>query len=73
MILNMYYKWAGSAESLLMLIASVKPEHFLYNVMLPFAPLARVAPWLRGGEAARADRLSAGLIVHTKPVGNRER
>lgn len=24
-----------------MLIASVKPEHFLYNVMLPFAPLAR--------------------------------
>lgn len=43
MILNMYYKWAGSAESLLMLIASVKPEHFLYHVMLPFAPLARVA------------------------------
>lgn len=34
MILNMYYKWAGSEESLLFLIASVKPKHFLYNVML---------------------------------------
>lgn len=73
MILNMYYKWAGSAQSLLTLIASVKPEHFLYNVMLPFTALARVAARLRSGEAARSDRLSADLIVHTTSVGNRER
>lgn len=56
-----------------MLIASVKPEHFLHNVMLPFAPLACVAARLRNAEAARSDRLAADLIVHTKPVGNRER
>lgn len=56
-----------------MLIASVKPEHFLYNVMLPFTPLARVAARLRSVEVARSDRLSADLIVHTKSVGNRER